>query len=115
MQSLRERPGRHVGLTPDVPDRRGISAPFRPGRRLELTQTDVAGYVVVGPRVELTLADRGVQKPVTRDAVSPGRIVDSRDDPFLTVGFASGKREGSQRPTNQGAKQGATLHEYRSI
>src|SRR5687767_2315531 len=115
MQSLRERPGRHVGLTPDIPDRRGISAPFRPGRRLELKETDVAGHVVVGPRVQLTLADRGVEQPVTRDAMSPGRIVDCRDDPLLSVGFVSGKLEGSQRPTNQGAKQGATLHEYRSI
>src|SRR5215204_1390968 len=115
MQTGRKGPRRHVGLTPDIPNRGRIRAPFRPGRRLELKEANVAGHVVVGPWVELTLAHRGIEKPVTGNAVSAGRIIDGRDDPLLPVCFASWKADDPQRPTNQGADQGSPLHEYRSI
>src|SRR5215213_11196880 len=74
MQTDREGPGRHVGLAPDIPDSGGIGAPLRPGRGFELKETRVAGHLVEGPRVELTLADRSIEKPVTRNAVPAGCI-----------------------------------------
>ena len=38
---------------------------------LKLKEANVAGHLVVGPRVELTLADGGIEKPLTRNAVWP--------------------------------------------
>src|SRR5687768_15256996 len=115
MQAHREGPGCHVGLAPDIPNSRGVGSPLRPRRGLELKEADVTGHLVVGPRVELTLADGGIEKPVTRDAVSAGRIVDGGDDPLLPACLPSRKAESSQRPPNQGAEQRSPLHEYRSM
>src|SRR4051812_35092526 len=115
IQADRERPGRHVCLTPDVPDCGRIRSPFHPRRRLELKEADVAGHLVVSPWIELAFADSGIEKPVTRNAVPAGRIVDRGNDPLLPAYLASWDTEDSQHPTNEGAKKGTTLHEYRSI
>src|SRR5215212_11927270 len=114
VQADRKGPGCQVGLTPDIPDRSWIRTPFCPGRGLELKEADISGHLVVGPWVELALADGGIEKPVTRNTVSTGCIVDGRDDPLLPECLAGGNTEGSERPANQGAKQRTTLHENRS-
>src|SRR5215208_8109187 len=111
VQPGRERPGRHVGLAPYVPDSGGIRTPLRPGGGPELKETNVTGQLVVGPWVELTLADRGIEEPVTRDPVPAGRIEDGRDNPLLPVCLLSWNPECRQSPTDQGSHETSPLHE----
>ena len=115
MQTNRERPGGHVGLTPDIPDDRGIGAPLRPGRGLELEETAVSSHIVVCPGIELALTDGGVEEPFARNAVSSRRFVDGGNDPLLPMGFLPLQAKTTERPSKEGANHRATLHEYRSI
>ena len=115
VQPVRKGPRRHIGLTPNIPQRGWVAAPFRPRLGSELETTAITGHVVVRPGIELTLAHRGIEEAAPRHSIPAGRVIDRCDDPFFCLYLLAPQSAEAQHSAKYSAYHVATIHKNDSI